>query len=111
MLGLKHKASVEKPAGVHFVVYRSRRCDGSMSLSADPCTEAQALEAFKQCVAKGYITPTNGRRLIVTGPDYTVLPDNPDDPLLIGDTAVKAVLSEQEYRAYLGQYVAAALEG
>jgi hypothetical protein len=112
MLGLttrkpQHKAGPD----VHFVVYRSRQCahGGSMGFT-EPATRSQAMRAFDACVAKGDITPTNGRRLIVAGPDYLVQPDDPNDPLLIGDAAVKAVLSPAEYQAHLGQFARYALE-
>lgn len=110
MLGLKSNPN-RTALSVHFVVYRSRRCDdGGQMGFAEPATREQAMRAFDACVAREDITPANGRRLIVTGPDYVVQPDDLNDPLLIGDTAVKAVLSPVEYEAYLGQFVAAALE-
>jgi hypothetical protein len=95
----------------HFLIYRRPRCGTippggfTRQLAAN-----QAKTAFDVTVEFGAINPSNGRRVVLAGPDYTVLPDNPDDPLLIGDVAVKAVLSDQEWQAYLGLTAAAALE-
>lgn len=110
MLGLKSNPN-RTALSVHFVVYRSRRCDdGGQMGFAEPATREQAMRAFDACVAREDITPANGRRLIVAGPDYRVQGEDLNDPLLIGAAAVRAVLSDQEWLAFAAQTARYALE-
>lgn len=112
MLGLTHKPKHEAPKDIRFVVYRSRRrCDNTPLMDFSlPVTRAQATRSFEACLARRDITPDNGRRLLITGPDYAVQPEDHGDPLLIGVAAVKAVLSAQEFEAFAAQTAQYALE-
>lgn len=112
MLGLKSKTAAEK-VDAWIVAYRGpRQPCGAAPAGHEVIAPgaAEALDAFGEAVASGVFTPTNGRRLFVTGPDYAVRTDDVDDPLLIGVTAVKAVLSDQEFAAFCGPTVRYALE-
>lgn len=112
MLGLTHKPKRKAPHDIHFVVYRSpRTCDaGPTGHSVTAPNHRQALEAFGEAVATGVFSPSNGRRILVTGPDYQVQPDSPEDPLLLGAYAVRAVLSDAEFEAFAAQTARYALE-
>lgn len=103
----KSKSAPEtKP--VFLVVHRSPSTPGF----EETATREQALEAFRQIVALGHHDPRSRRRLLVTGPDYCVQPEDLNDPLLIGEVAVKAVLTEREYEAIvLGPVAEAVLAG
>lgn len=107
MLGLKSKSAPKEeqhPTGVYFVVYRGPHGN----LTSDPISRELAFDKLDEFVAKKY--PTHGgRRLIITGPDYCVQPDDVDDPLLVGDAALRATLSRAEYEAYVLGPVAEAL--
>lgn len=109
MLGLKSKPRHAVGPDVHHVVYRSRTCGGPVNI-VEPATQRQARQVFDICVAKGWFTPTNGRRILVTGPDHLVQPEDHNDPLLIGAAAVRAVLSDAEFEAFAAQTVRYALE-
>jgi hypothetical protein len=89
------KSKSAPKAETYFFVYRARGVEGFQESG----TKEQVLEAFAQCLANGYITPTNGRRIVIAGPDYRVQPEDVNDPLLVGDAAVRAVLTEREYEA------------
>jgi hypothetical protein len=98
VLGLKSKSAPreEAVAPAFFVVYRGPHGN----LTSDPIGRDLAFEKLDEFVAKRY--PTHGgRRLIITGPDYCVQPDDVDDPLLIGDAALRATLTPAEYEAYV----------
>lgn len=112
MLGLTHKPKHAAGPDVRFVVYRSRRrCDGrQLHGFTQPATQVQALDAFRRCLARRDITPANGRRMLITGPDYAVQPEDHGDPELIGAAAVRAVLSDAEFEAFCGQTARYALE-
>jgi hypothetical protein len=56
-----------------------------------------------------YTPLSRARRLMVTGPDWVRQPWNPDDPLLIGDAALRDALTPDEYRLYVTGPLAAAL--
>lgn len=100
----KHKnASKEDP--VYVVVYRNPRGQGWEIVA----THDTAMDAFEAVVSRGYVNPYERRRMFVTGPDYCVQPDDPDDPLLVGDAALRAVLTPAEYAALVQAPVAAAL--
>lgn len=110
MLGFKHKnASKEEPRYV--VVYRGVGTPGFEEIA----TRDQAMAAFTGCLhtvepgGSYAITPHSGRRVYVTGPDYRGQIDDPTDPLLVGEAAVRAVLTPAEYTALVQARVAAAL--
>jgi hypothetical protein len=50
-----------------------------------------------------------GRRLMVTGPDWCTQPEDHDDPLLVGDAGLKAVLTAREYQLIVHGPIATAL--
>lgn len=62
-----------------------------------------------QRAGEGFTPWSRLRRLVVTGPDWVVQPDDPTDPLLIGDAALKAVLDPEEYRYVIHGPLASAL--
>jgi hypothetical protein len=105
MLTLKpNKPSTEGTTGPFFVVYRGPHGN----LTSDPIGREVAFDKLNEFVHGGYNTH-GGRRLIITGPDYCVQPDDVDDPLLIGDAAVRAVLTPGEYSAIVLGAVAEAV--
>jgi len=78
-------------------------------------SRAAALDAFAEHLAAAaeggetYTPFSHRRRLMVTGPDWTRQPWSPEDPLLIGDAALRVVLTPDEYQLYVTGPVAAAL--
>lgn len=81
MLGLARKPQHKAGPAVHFVVYRSpRTCDaGPTGHTVTAPHHKQALAAFREAVATGVFSPSNGRRILVTGPDYAVQPEDHND--------------------------------
>lgn len=110
LLGSKSSTD-ERPADVWFVIERDHRwADEYQRDSRDA-----ALDTFGRWIAQsayrgeGYSPHDSSRRLVVTGPDWVVQPDDPTDPLLYGDAALKAVLDPEEYRYVIHGPVASAL--
>jgi hypothetical protein len=105
------KSSTEKPADVWFVIERDHRWADEYQRDS----LAAALRDFGAWLkgslvrGEGYSPHDRTRRLVVTGPDWFVQPDDPTDPLLIGDAALKAVLDPEEYRYVIHGPVASAL--
>jgi hypothetical protein len=95
----------------HFLIYRSPRCGDIPPASiAEQIPAHLADDLFRNCVASGLASPRNGRRVVITGPDYTVQPEDYTDPLVTGEEGVKRALTPEEYEAYLGLTAAALLE-
>lgn len=95
----------------HFLIYRRPRCGtvppGGFTRQING---NQADTIFKVTAEFAQPTPRNGRRILITGPDYCIQPEDYSDPLVTGEEGVKRALSEQEYQAYLGLTAAAVLE-
>lgn len=104
-MSLFKSKSASKAEPTYIVVFRGPGVPGF----EETATKGQALEAFRQCVGRGYFDPRTRRRIYVTGPDYCVQPEDPSDPLLIGTAALRAVLAPGEYAALVQAPVAAAL--
>jgi hypothetical protein len=93
----KSKSAPKEP--VYLLCYRAIRQEPW----EEPAGREAAFAAFAGCVQMRKITPFNGRRLLLAGPDYCVQPDDHDDPLLIGAAAVRAVLTPAEFEAHARQ--------
>lgn len=103
------KSKNEKPAATWFVAERG----GHQSIAHH--TREQAMNDFTAALiyaehgAEGFTPYSRERRLVVTGPDWEMQPDDPDDPLLIGNVALAAVLTPAEYSLIVHGTVARAL--
>jgi hypothetical protein len=95
----------------HFLIYRSPRCgDQPPGGFTEQLTKDQARTAFKLAVHRADVSPRNGRRVLIAGPDYCIQPEDFTDPLVTGEEGVKRALSPEEWQAYVGLTVAAVLE-
>lgn len=108
---LKSKNGAEKPAKLWFVVDR-----GTAGATATTNTTREAaLATFGSLLARSvatgetYTPYERGRRLMVLGPDHVLLGDCDSDPLVVGDAALRAALTAEEYRMWVQGPVAASL--
>lgn len=105
------RGNAEKPGPMWFIVDRTDF--GAFGLARRQ--RAAALVDFGDWLrgaseaGEPYTPYERGRRLLVLGPDAVVLPESPDDPLLIGEAALRSVLTPDEYQLYVHGPVATAL--
>lgn len=105
-----HKSSTdEKPEPVWFVA----ELGGVGNTSLAHHTRDAALNDFTAALiyadhaGEPYSPHDRLRRLVATGPDWCKQPDDPADPLVVGDAAVRSVLTAEEYRLIVHGTVAA----
>lgn len=105
------KSSTEKPHPTWFVAERG----GVGTTSLAHHSRAAALDDFTATLiyadhgGEPFSPHDRGRRLIATGPDWCRQPDDPTDPLVVGDAAVRSVLTAEEYSLIVHGTVAQAL--
>lgn len=123
LLKSKHSAD-EKPRPVWFIVERDHGSTAAFSRG----NRVHALEDFAEWLdataaqGEGFTPYERGRRLSVIGPKnihtraagddaqlYIQPDDDAEDPLLYGDVALRAVLTDDEYRLYVQTPVVSAL--
>lgn len=103
------KSSTEKPHPTWFVAER-----GGPSGTVAHASREQALNDFTAAViyadhaGEPYTPYDRGRRLVATGPDWCKQPDDPADPLVVGEAAVRSVLTAEEYSLIVHGTVASA---
>ena len=104
------KGSTEMPP-TWFIV----EIDNGSAIAYARQARATAMDEFGRLVrsaeeaGEGYTPLDQTRRLVVTGPDWVMQPEDHTDPLPDADVALKAVLTAQEYSLIVHGTVARAL--